>query len=62
MITDALVDESTLTMYSLMQAFTQVANDPSMEPEQVSRLMKIGGSIAATAGHRCKACQRGFRH
>lgn len=61
-ITDTLVDESTLTMYSLMQAFTQTANDSNMDPEQAARLMYIGGDIAASSDNRCGACQRGFRH
>ena len=61
-ITDALVDEDTLTMYSLMQAFTQVANDSDMDPDQVSRLMRVGGDIAASSNDRCDSCHRGFRH
>lgn len=61
-ITDALVDEDTLTMYSLMQAFTQVANDSSLKPQHAARLMRVGGDIAASSNDRCESCHRGFRH
>jgi hypothetical protein len=61
-ITSALVDEDTLTMYSLMQAFTQAANDTDMDPKQAARLMRVGGDIAAGANNRCDSCYRSINH
>lgn len=37
-----------LTLYSVMQAITQVANDPQMNPARADRLMRIGGAIPST--------------
>jgi hypothetical protein len=61
-VTSHMVDESNLTMYSLMQAFTQVANDADLSPDKAAEMMRIGGHIAATSNDRCDSCQRGFRH
>lgn len=61
-ITSALVDEDTLTMYTLMQAFTQAANDTGMDPKQAARLMRVGGDIAAGANNRCDSCFRSISH
>lgn len=61
-ITNAMVDETHLTMYSLMQAFTQVANSADLAPDKAAEMMRIGGHIAATSDHRCDSCHRGFRH
>jgi len=61
-ITSYMVDETDLTMYTLMQAFTQVANDADLSPDKAAEMMRIGGHIAATSNDRCESCQRGFRH
>lgn len=37
-----------LTMYSLMQAITRVANEPDIDPSRADRLMRIGGSVPST--------------
>lgn len=62
MVTSYMVDEDNLTMYSLMQAFTQVANDANLSPDKAAEMMRIGGHIAATSNDRCDSCKRGFRH
>lgn len=51
-ITDNMINEDTLTMYSLMQAVTQAANNADLSPVDVNRLMLVGGDIpvAAEAG------------
>ena len=38
-------EQEELTMYSLMQSITQLANNPALKPERVDALMRIGGSI-----------------
>jgi hypothetical protein len=48
-ITDRMIDEENLTMYSLMQAVTQAANSSDMSPVDVNRLMTIGGDIPFAA-------------
>lgn len=40
-----LLESETLTMYSIMQAITQVANEADMEDKRRDRLMRIGGAI-----------------
>lgn len=40
-----LLESETLTMYSIMQAITQVANEADMEARRSDRLMRIGGAI-----------------
>lgn len=37
-----------LTMYSVMQAITQAANDPDLAPDRADRLMRIGGAVPST--------------
>jgi hypothetical protein len=61
-ITNAMVDEDNLTLYSVMQAFTQAANTTDMDHAMSARIMRIGGDIMAGANNRCDSCQRGFRH
>lgn len=38
-------DDAPLTMYSLMNAITQLANNPSLKIERVDQLLRIGGAI-----------------
>lgn len=40
-----MLETETLTMYAIMQAITQVANDADMEARRADRLMRIGGAI-----------------
>lgn len=40
-----LLEAETLTMYSIMQAITQVANEADMEDRRRDRLMRIGGAL-----------------
>lgn len=37
-----------MTLYAIMNAITQVANDPTMDPRRADRLMRIGGAIPST--------------
>ncbi len=50
--------EGEITMYVVMNAITQAANDPSMEPAAVESLLRIGGDFPYTADQRCGACHR----
>lgn len=47
-----------LSMYTLMQAVTSVANEPTMAPAAVDKLMRVGGHIAHSAEMRCVTCRR----
>jgi hypothetical protein len=40
-----LVDEGSFTMYHLTQAITATANDSSLKPHEVSRLLRAGGDL-----------------
>lgn len=40
-----MLESETLTMYSIMNAITQTANEEGMEPRRADRLMRIGGAI-----------------
>jgi len=44
-IMQRLLSLSTITMYSIMQAITQAANDPALEDRRKDRLMRIGGAL-----------------
>lgn len=47
-----------VTMYVIMNAVTQVANEQGLEPTTVDTLMRVGGDLPYTASQRCGACQR----
>jgi hypothetical protein len=47
-----------LTMYAIMAAVTQVANDTDMEPSHVENLLRLGGDLPHAATSRCDACRR----
>jgi hypothetical protein len=53
-----MVEEDDLTMYSLMQAVTSVANDSTMDPMEQLKLMSVGGDLPHTSSHRCESCRR----
>jgi hypothetical protein len=47
-----------ITMYVIMNAITQVANDMSLEASTVDSLLRVGGDLPYTAENRCGACHR----
>jgi hypothetical protein len=51
-----------ITMYVIMNAITQVANDPTLEPTTVDSLLRAGADFAHTADQRCGACHRLYHH
>lgn len=57
-ITDLMVDETNLTLYTLMQAITQTANNIEVDPGHVERLMRVGGDLVHVGNHRCGECRR----
>jgi len=62
-ITSTMVNEDTLTMYSLMQAVTQAANSADVKPHIVDSLMRAGGEIPLlVAEGRCDSCHRFMDH
>jgi hypothetical protein len=44
-ITNSVISANEITMYSVMNAITEQANNPTLSPERVDKLMKIGGTI-----------------
>ena len=58
-ITDNMVTASgELTMYSMMQAVTEAANQVDLDPNHVEHLMRIGGDLPHSVHERCEACHR----
>ena len=61
-----MVNEDTLTMYSLMQAVTEAANADNLSPADVDRLMRAGGDLPVAAEEgRCDSehpCGRFLAH
>lgn len=55
-VIDALVEDRELTVYSVLNALTQAANDAS-GPDEAQRLMMTGGDLARHHS-RCDSCQR----
>jgi hypothetical protein len=47
-----------ITMYVIMNAITQVANETGLEPATVDSLLRVGGDFARSADQRCGACHR----
>lgn len=54
-ILNRMVDAE-LNMYEIMNAVTMAANDPTLSPEQVMRLLMAGGDIPHNITTRCEAC------
>lgn len=50
--------EGEITMYVIMNAITQAANEAGLEPTTVEGLMRIGGDLPYTANQRCGTCRR----
>lgn len=57
-IVDYMLNDDNVTMYAMMQAVTQAANDPHLAPEHVEKLMLSGGNIATEHAARCESCHR----
>jgi hypothetical protein len=53
-----MVEEDNLTMYALMQAVTEIANDMSISPAEQAKLMHVGGDLTHSSAHRCESCHR----
>lgn len=47
-----------ITMYVIMNAITQVANEQGLEATTVDNLMRVGGDMPYSADKRCGACRR----
>lgn len=54
--------EGPITMYVIMNAITQVANEAGLENSTVDSLLRVGGDFMHTADHRCDACHRLYHH
>ena len=54
-ITASLLEAETLTMYTIMNAITQTANDPDLSPDRADRMMRIGGQIPTATFDTIKA-------
>ena len=60
-IIEALVNSGReITMYEVMAAITQLANDRSLDPSQVETLMRIGGDLPHKSS--CDACHQLLPH
>lgn len=57
-ITSTMVDEDNMTMYALMNAVTQAANNSDLDPRHVDQLMYAGGDLIKKAHDRCDSCHR----
>jgi len=44
-ITNDVVSANEVTMYSIMNAVSQQANNPTLTPERVEKLLRVGGSL-----------------
>jgi hypothetical protein len=53
-----MVEDDELTMYSLMQSVTEVANSMDITPDEQAKLMSVGGDLTVSAAHRCGSCHR----
>lgn len=53
-----LVEDDQLTMYSLMNAITSVANSENMDPRERAVLMGVGGDLVHAVNDRCDSCHR----
>ena len=44
-IQETLINSNEITMYSLMSAVTEQANNPTLDPSRVDKMLRIGGSL-----------------
>ncbi len=62
-IIEKLVDaDGELTMYTGMNAITEVANDTDLDPAHVDNLLRMGGDLPHTVTDRCGTCRRLMPH
>ncbi len=61
-IIENMVEAGSLTMYSVMQAITAVANNSDLDPAHVENLMRLGGDLPRAAHSRCDSCLRLMPH
>lgn len=47
-VADFLIETESITMYSIMNAITQTANEPGLNPDRVDKLLRAGGAIPVT--------------
>jgi hypothetical protein len=57
-IDNTLLWEDNLTMYAVMQAITQAANETEVNFKRKNQLMSIGGELLYQAHDRCNSCSR----
>lgn len=57
-IIENMIEAENLTMYAVMQAVTQAANNPELSPGNAEALMRAGGDLPHSASDRCEACRR----
>lgn len=54
-VLDTLVEAENLTLYTIMNAITQTANEEGLSPERVDKLLRITGAIPGTTFNTMKA-------
>lgn len=54
-VLDTLVESENLSMYTLQNAISQTANDPTITPERVDKITRIAGAIVGTTFDSLKA-------
>jgi len=54
-IIEELIGADNLNMYTLQQAITRQANDPTISPDRADKLMRIGGDITTSVFNNIKA-------
>lgn len=57
-VLNALYASEDLTMYGVLAAITEAANNPQLSHQDVSRLLEIGGDLPGQVTGRCKSCHR----
>jgi hypothetical protein len=57
-IIENMVNSDDLTMYGVMQAVTQAANDADLPEKARLSLMEVGGDIPRATTQRCQTCRR----
>ncbi len=61
-ITNVIDTSGELTMYAILAAITQVANDPELDPAHVDNILRMGGDFTHAAAERCTSCRRLMPH
>ncbi len=55
LITEAMIGVEERTMYSLMNAIIETANEAGLDPDRVDRMMRIGGYVPSATFDNVKA-------